>query len=279
MNATTSPSGIIRGMPDAEYQALPMLRASEMPHAARSMAHLRAARQAPREETDALLFGSLFHAAIDGTASRRFVAAAGPINDRTGEPYGRSTKKYAEWAAQQSGRVVPVDWWDTAHRMAESVRSTPECLEWLEGAELEVSFAATIEGVRCKARADLFNQSRGRWADWKSTAFSAEDFGNELSRRKYPLIGAFQRAVIEAAMRGACHEYAWIAVEKQEPYGVIVWTMPVEELTAFADQVASIIRAVGKAESSGEWPCYAETLRRIQLKPWQLPDIQEEIAV
>lgn len=274
-----TPAAIERGMPDAVYQALPYLRASDMPAASKSMAHLRAYRDEPRSESDALLFGSLFHAIMDGTVAERFTAGDGPVNAKTGKPYGRDTNAYAAWMAEQTASVVPVEWWDRAHRMADSIRNCEEAEEFIANVEREVSFRATIEGVACKCRVDCFDATRALWADYKTTSANADDFPYESRRYQYPLKAAFQRAVIEAAMRGACRRYAWIVVEKQPPHECIVWEVSVEQLTALSDEVLRIVREVEKATRTGEWGGYRNKRRMLEIKPYMIPTNEEETGL
>lgn len=277
--ATAAGGAIVREMPDAEYQALPYLRASDMPAASKSMAHLCAYRNEPREESDALLFGTLFHAVMDDTVAGRFVAAAGPINPRTEKPYARGTAAYDAWEKEQAARVVPVEWWDRAHRMADSIRACADAEEFIANVEREVSFTATIEGVRCKCRVDCFDKSRALWADYKTTGANADEFPYESKRFQYPLKAAFQRAVIEAAMRGACKRYAWIVVEKQPPYECLVWEVSVEQLTALSDEVLRIIREVEKAARTGVWTGYRNKRRMLEIKPYMIPENTEETGL
>lgn len=269
--------GVHLDMPDSVYQSLPYLRASDMPAAARSMAHLREYRECDRGDSDALLFGRLFHAVMDGTADDRFIASDGPINKRTGAPYGRDKKAYSAWLAaqDQSREIVPTAWVARAKLMAGSVGWSSAARVYTANMQREVTFIARIEGVMCKARVDLFDASRGLWADYKTTSASAEAFPSEARRRQYPLKAAFQRAVIEAAIRGSCHQYAWIVVETEPPHGCIVWTMQLEALAAYAGRVGEIIRDYGEAIATDYWPNYTNILREMPLKPWDIPTTDE----
>lgn len=279
---TTLEPGVHHGIPDATYQALPYLRASDMPAAARSMAHLRAYRDDPRDEIepDALLFGSLWHAVMEGDTSR-FIVSDGPINPAKGKLYARDTVKYEEWfkAQDKSKEIVPTAWMPRAELMAASVGRCIEAEKYTANMQREVSFVAVIEGVRCKCRVDLFDPVRGIWADYKSTGKSAEAFVGESHNRQYPLKAAFQRAVIEAATKGSCTEYAWIVTESSPPHETIVWTLAVDRLIAYAGEVTRIIREVAEATRTGVWPGYRRRLRELPIRQWDIPTQSEEIEL
>ena len=60
-------------------------------------------------ETPALALGRAAHCLIlEGRPAfdREYVISEGPLNPKTGEPYGKSTKAYAEWRGSQGREVV-----------------------------------------------------------------------------------------------------------------------------------------------------------------------------
>ena len=64
-------------------------------------------------ESPALALGRAAHCLIlEGRPAfdREYVVSEGPLNPKTGEPYGKSTKAYAEWRGSQGREVVSFKW-------------------------------------------------------------------------------------------------------------------------------------------------------------------------
>ena len=60
-------------------------------------------------ESPALALGRAAHCLIlEGRAAfdEQFHVADGPVNPKTGEPYGKATKAYAEWLSSQTREIV-----------------------------------------------------------------------------------------------------------------------------------------------------------------------------
>ena len=60
-------------------------------------------------ESSAFVMGRAAHCLIlegRNAFDREYVVTDGPINPRTGESYGRSTKAFAEWAATQEREII-----------------------------------------------------------------------------------------------------------------------------------------------------------------------------
>jgi hypothetical protein len=94
-----------------------------------------------REETAAQLVGKAAHALIlEGREEyeRRF-AAEGPINDKTGKPYGIETKACQEWIAANGRAVLGSQAAALVEAMAASVKAHPvasSLLDWSGSPEL-----------------------------------------------------------------------------------------------------------------------------------------------
>ena len=60
-------------------------------------------------ESPALALGRAAHCLIlEGRAAfdEQYLVADGPVNPKTGEPYGKATKAYAEWLSSQTREIV-----------------------------------------------------------------------------------------------------------------------------------------------------------------------------
>ena len=76
------------------------------------------------EDRPAYLVGRALHTLVlEGRdAFEAQYAVGGPVNPKTGELYGSSTKAFAQWAAQQGKPVLTMQQCELVERMAEAVR-------------------------------------------------------------------------------------------------------------------------------------------------------------
>lgn len=274
----SAPAPGLHSLTEADYNALPALRSSDIPAALRSWAHFREARRLQRADTEAFRLGRLAHAMIAGTAAEQFRTLDGaPVNPRTQLPFGPETKAYADWLASLPAdprEVVSRDTWRLAEAVADSVRACPAAVAAIDGAVHEASFVGRIEGVLCKARVDYWRADDASWADTKTTSAYATEFGREAVKFSYLHKAAFQSLVIESAMRGRPGTLRWIVVEKAPPHGVIVYRMSAEDLLPWADDVRRLVREYAECEASGVWPGYADDDREMDPLPWAYPKPQ-----
>lgn len=79
----------------------------------------------PERDTTAYLVGRAAHTLILEGRQRykREYATGGPINPKTGQPFGSATKAFSEWAASQSRPVLSDSHAATVEQMAAAVRT------------------------------------------------------------------------------------------------------------------------------------------------------------
>ena len=94
----------------------------------------------PRTESPALAFGRALHCFTlepKEAWNARYLVSDGPINEKTGAPYGRATAKYAQFLAEQTKEIVSTHDFGLIEGMAESVWSHKEAHELLASGEPE----------------------------------------------------------------------------------------------------------------------------------------------
>lgn len=159
------------------------------------------------EKSDALRFGSLFHMAMEkfqqfGTIDAFYDCVAiftPPKNDKTGQPYGTTTKAYAEaynqFLADNQGKEIATleevqlidDMVGTLVRPSVGGATATQVLKLLKWGKPEVSHFIEYEGCKFKFRPDLTTRYRrkgGQCADlydWKSVA--TDDLSEENINR------------------------------------------------------------------------------------------------
>lgn len=152
-----------------------------------------------------------------------FLVADGPVNSKTDKPYGKATKAYQDWAAEQTMPVISSEDHALIMAMSDAVHAHSKAAELLSSGIAEATVRTEWNGVAIQARFDWFDPSRNILIDLKTCndidrfRFDIRDFGyvEQLS---------FYAKAIELA-GGAADRYIkpyLIAVEKKEPYRVAV---------------------------------------------------------
>ena len=88
-------------------------------------------------------------------------ALGGPINEKTGKPFGAATKAFAEWAASQGEPVLSHDQVDLIEQMAAGVDMNDEALALLLFGRAEGVVRAEYCNTPCQIRIDWTNPGRG----------------------------------------------------------------------------------------------------------------------
>lgn len=153
---------------------------------------------------------------------KEYLVADGPINPKTGNPYGRETKAFKEWADVQTLPVIGTEEHALMKKLADAVHAHEIAAEILKAGIAEATVRAVWDGEPVQARLDWFDPERGIIADLKTCAdvdrfpFDVRDFG-------YVTQLAFYKRVLElAGYAGPSLRAYLIAVEKREPFRVAV---------------------------------------------------------
>ncbi len=142
-------------------------------------------------------------------------AVGGPINPKTGEMFGPTTKAYAEWAAAQGKAVLTVQQFDLVENMADGVRANGMAVDLLSEGIPEGVVRCDYRDVPSQIRMDWFDAHRGI-VDLK-TCDDLTWFEADARRYGYAHQLAFYRAVLQQVIGVAMPVYL-MAAEKKEPY-------------------------------------------------------------
>lgn len=190
---------------------------------------------------------------------QRQFAVGGPINPKTGKPYGANTNAYAEWAAAQGKPVLTEDQAQLVESMAVGVAMNDHAVDLISDGQAEGVTRATYEGVPCQIRLDWFTRSQGI-VDLK-TADDLTYFEADARRYGYAYQLAFYRAVLALVMDGELSPVHLIAVEKKEPFRCGVWRISDDTLDQCARENAAAIRRLRDCNRLGHWPTGYEEIR------------------
>lgn len=177
--------------------------------------------QEPKKQ--AYEFGKAFHTyVLEGLTvfHDKYEIANGPINEKTGKPYGTDTQKYAEWLAgiQDDGKEIISD------EDFFLVQTMANSLEEMAGVDLlaqglpEVCVRGTIHGVESQSRLDFWDAERSLLVDLKTTE-DLEWFQKDFVKYGYDRQLAFYRGMASGLGGLTQPVQVWvIAVEKRSPY-------------------------------------------------------------
>jgi len=174
------------------------------------------------EDRPAYLIGQAAHALVlEGRQvyEDRY-AFGGPVNPKTGEPFGSRTKAFEEWAAAQGKPVLTHEQMALIENLNAAVYSHEHAAALLADGVPEGVVRVDYCGTACQARFDWLSPQRGI-VDLK-TCDNIEWL--EMDARSYRYVHqlAFYRA-LAAAVTGTVLPVHLIGVEKHEPFRCGVW--------------------------------------------------------
>ncbi len=218
----------------------------------------------PRTESPALAFGRAVHCyTLESTEiwRDRYIVTDGPINEKTGAPYGRATAKYAQFLAEQTKEIVSTHDFGLIEAMAESVWSHKEAHELLANGEPERTIRLEDDevDVPAQARLDWFSPDYGI-VDLKTTGDDLKWFSKAAHDFGYAFQMAWYRKLLELRS-GKKYPVYLIAVEKKAPFTVGVFKYADDVL----DQAEAInretLREFADCRDSGVFPTRFEETR------------------
>jgi len=212
------------------------------------------------EDRPAYLIGRAAHTFIlEGRErfEKEFIVG-GPINPRTGSPFGPTTKAWSEWAEAQNRHVLTDSQFELISRLDASVHAHPIAGALLRHGVAEGVARADYCGMPCQIRIDWFHPERGI-VDLK-TCDDLTWFEADARRFGYVHQLAFYRAVL-AQLTHHVSPVHFIAVEKKAPFRCGVWQVQPDAIdVAQADNEAAIAR-LQRCQVAGVWETGYETVR------------------
>ncbi len=191
---------------------------------------------------------------------RDYIVADGPVNPKTGEPFGAKTKAYAEWVASQEREVVSGKDYGFLLKLQTSVWLHQAASLLLSDGVAEGVVRTEYCGVPCQIRMDWYSPEYGL-VDLK-TCDSLRWFESDARRYGYAHQLAFYRAVIREAT-GRTVPVHIVAVEKNEPFSTGVWSITPEALDEAELVNKAALERFRACCVSGAWPTGYEEIRII----------------
>ena len=199
--------------------------------------------------TPSMQLGTLVHMMVlepDEFESR--IVATGPVNPKTGQPYGIGTKAYDTWQEENPDKIVVPDSVRTIlERMPDEVRGI---FADPDAAREESFFApagAVLRELETKARPDHLTSE---YITDLKTISDINDIPRAMKNRKYPFSLEWYARVL-----GETHlDRRWIFAETSPPYRWRIVTLGYDwtdwDGRTASDQVDDAIRAIDNADTT-----------------------------
>ena len=213
--------------------------------------------------SSAFAFGTAAHKLIlegQDAFDEAYLVSDGPINERTGLPFGKTTKAYAEWLAGQDREIISTEDYGKIVEFRTSVIRNEYACDLLSEGQAEGVARADYQDVPCQIRMDWFNPSKGL-VDLKTTA-ELRFFESDARRYNYIEQMAFYRTIIRI-LTGETVPVHIIAVEKVEPFAAGVWMLTPNVLDDAENINNAALERFKYSVSENYWPSGYETVRLI----------------
>ena len=261
-----SPDFLIRE-PEATYRAMAreLLTSHQLADFRRCPAlyHKKKLGLIEDEDRPAYLVGRAAHAMIlegEDEFYRRY-ASGGPVNPRTGKPFGSATQAYKDWSDEQAAKgfqCLTAEQHLLIANMALGVRTHPHIRELLEMGVPEGVVRTEYQGLACQSRIDWFHPEFGI-VDLK-TCDDLTWFEADAKRYSYAHQLAFYRAVAERKT-GVPFPVRMVAVEKKEPFRCGVWLLSEQTLAFCQQENEAAMARLAECAAADAWPTGYEECR------------------
>jgi hypothetical protein len=242
----------------------PPVRFSRLKLIGKSPAHYFAAVD---EQTSAKNVGSALHAQILGGARVTFY----PELTAAGKSAPRNGAKWEAFQADNAGAIIlSRSEYETASRMADSVRAVPHAMEMLAGVR-EETLIYKWRGRDCRATPDVRAPDATWITELKSSVTSHPGrFVGQLLRFAYHgQLAWYRRAVMLSCKSKPLAAYV-VAVESTPPFPVTVMRLTDRALDQGERLCTSWMETLLNCEASNFWPPYAQSI-----VPLDVPDDPE----
>jgi len=218
----------------------------------------------PERDSTAYVIGRAAHTLILEGRERyeREYAVGGPINPKTGQPFGSQTKAFAEWAERQGRPVLSDTHAALVEQMAAAIHDHLFARELLAGGVAEGVVRCRYLDHECQARIDWINPLEGRGIVDLKTADELDSFEAAVRAFGYVHQVAFYRALV-AEVSGHVLPVHIVAVEKREPFRCGVWQIAPGVLDQAQTENEEAMRDLRRCRETGNWFTRFESMRLI----------------
>lgn len=221
-------------------------------------------KQQPPADSSSFFLGRAVHTMIleGGEVFFKQYVIGGPVNEKTGKPYGTNTIKYQEWldnlAVQNKEGVSETDFL-TIETAENCVHSHAIANDLLDYGFPEATVRATYNGIECQIRIDWYNFKKQCIVDLKTTR-NIEKFPYDFRDYLYANQLSFYQNVFNCRF-GFYPEVYIIAAEIAEPFRVGVFKITDGTLEDAREVNEGNMVKFMESKRSGRYPTLYEDLR------------------
>jgi len=189
----------------------------------------------------------------------------GPVNPKTGKPYGRETQAFADWQAANPEITVVEPWLYLALE-----RMPHEVAELLTAGLSEVSIFCDLPalGIGIKARPD--HLAGDRIVDLK-TIDSIDNCERAISRYRYWFSHAWYRMTAKQE-RGYDHSMIFVFMEKASPHRWRIYDLAQNYIDYADAKVDEILGEISHRTETGNWEDPAPIRHTAEIPRWLDPE-------
>lgn len=261
-------------IPFSEYVARPEVNNGWLKEMDKSALHFETSHLRPYQDTAPKKIGRPIHTSVlepDRFDTSVLVWRGGFTQGKDPKPTKSKNsldyKKLAARAKAEDKEILDESEVVLCQNVRRAIFKHPEASKYLTGGEAEVSiFWDHPIGVRCKLRADYL---RGDcFSDLKSAIDVGFDgFGRAANKFEYHVQGAMYQDGIEA-LTGKRLPFYIVAVEKNEPFDVVVYEVPDVALDLGRAIYEDRLRKVRDCRATGFWPGVSARPVTLELPNW-----------
>lgn len=258
---------MLQRISDDEYFAADALSASGIKQMLKSPAHYKAVciDKLFNKTTPAMEFGKVVHAVVLEPHLARKLEVIPDISGRG------KTEKLEEWRASipRDALVVSQDNYDTLMGMVASIQRHPVAAGLLRDGSAEMTGFFTVDGARCKFKADYITKHVDKVIDLKTCADASPlEFAKSIANFGYHIQAYHYLRGMDEVCGKFDREFVFVAIEKDPPYAVACYRADERMLQLAATKWAhGVNRYIGCRERN-EWPGYADEITDISLPGW-----------
>jgi hypothetical protein len=248
----------------AEYQAYKAVSRGFLVDMLRSPAYALYRKQAPEKATDAMNIGTALHTKVlePELFDDQFLVAK--LDRRTSE--GKAAQ--AEAIARNLIILKPEEMF-TIDSMDSEIKAHKGAMKLLQNGDAEQTVITEMDGVLCKIRMD-YVRKEGIIIDVKTTIdASPEAFLKTIINYNYHIQAAFYLDVLAQTEYPSTH-FAFIAVEKEAPFSVGVYTLDESFIELGRKKYKRALAIYKECVANNYFPAYSQELIELTPPLWAL---------
>lgn len=264
---------IINGQSDIVYHGDPAIGSTTAKLALESLQLLKDELDGIRQRKDSRAFqlGRAAHLLFLQPAEFAEAISTGPINKKTGKPYGAETAASSSWAATNPGKIVLGQRdFDDLNRMQDRMPAQIKDILRSSGVA-ESSYYLTVAGVAVKCRPDWIID--GTIYDLKTIGNMA-DVEKHISKFKYWFSHAWYRMIVKAEA-GKAMPFRFVFAEKSPPYRWRLIDIDADWIGYADATVDRVLGEIAEAQRTGDYSDRGEITVMASRPAWESDDDEE----